>query len=182
MSPRPSWVDQALKGRVVEVDVGRLLAEGVSPFMPIMGALEEAGLDGALVLRAPFDPLPIRSVLADKDVACFAEMTAPGAWRVICRRGAFDGVVVPRLSELLGAKLWREDDRAHIDVRGLPPPEPARAILSLIETVEAPREIIAHLDRDPVFLYPEIEARGWTAAPIPSEAGVVRLRLLAPKA
>jgi hypothetical protein len=37
--------------------------------------------------------------------------------------------------------------------------------------------VIAHLDRDPVMLYPELAQLGWEAEPIEGEPGEVRLRL-----
>jgi hypothetical protein len=50
----------------------------------------------------------------------------------------------------------------HIDVRGLSPPEPMVAILGLIDRGEAGNALTAHLDREPIFLYPELEDRGWS--------------------
>jgi hypothetical protein len=49
----------------------------------------------------------------------------------------------------------------HLDVRGLEPPEPMVAILRLIDGGEVENVLIAHLDREPVFLYPELDERGW---------------------
>jgi hypothetical protein len=60
-----------------------------------------------------------------------------------------------------GSRVWRSDDGLHIDVRGLPPPEPAVAILQLLDSGEVEGALIAHLDREPVFLFPELDDRGW---------------------
>jgi hypothetical protein len=49
----------------------------------------------------------------------------------------------------------------HVDVRGLEPPEPMVEILKLIDTGEVDSVLIAHLDREPIFLYPELDDRGW---------------------
>ena len=49
----------------------------------------------------------------------------------------------------------------HLDVRGLEPPEPMVAILRLIDGGEIENVLIVHLDREPVFLYPELDERGW---------------------
>jgi hypothetical protein len=37
--------------------------------------------------------------------------------------------------------------------------------------------VIAHLEREPVFLYPELAERGWSHALVPGEPGEVRLVL-----
>ncbi len=75
-------------------------------------------------------------------------------------------------------KQWPEGEVWHIDVRGLPPPEPFVAIVRLIEgeARHAP-EVIVHHERDPVFLYPELAERGWAAQRIEGEPGEFRLRL-----
>ncbi len=58
--------------------------------------------------------------------------------------------------------MWRADDALHIDVRGLDPPEPMVTILRAIDSGEADALLIAHLDREPIFLYPELDDRGWS--------------------
>lgn len=71
---------------------------------------------------------------------------------------------------------WREAQTVHIDVRGMVPPQPMVAILRLVRSTP-PAHIVAHLDRDPVMLYPELAELGWEALPMPGEAGEVRLLL-----
>ncbi|HET9717898.1 MAG TPA: DUF2249 domain-containing protein [Pseudolabrys sp.] len=60
------------------------------------------------------------------------------------------------------ARIWRTAEAVHIDVRGLDPPEPMIAILQAIDGGEVDGVLIAHLDREPIFLYPELDERGWT--------------------
>ena len=79
-------------------------------------------------------------------------------------------------------RRWRDADGEHIDVRGLAAPQPLVAIVRLLEEIESARRpgaVIAHLDRDPLMLYPELAQRGWLAQPLPATAGeAVRLRLV----
>ena len=74
-------------------------------------------------------------------------------------------------------KRWTDEDGLHIDVRGLPPPEPLVAILALLRGMQDPIPVIVHHDRDPVMLYPELADIGWGAVRIASPPGEVRLRL-----
>ncbi len=60
-----------------------------------------------------------------------------------------------------GSRLWHEADGLHIDVCGLELPQPAITILGLIDSGEAGATLTAHLDREPISLYPELEQRGW---------------------
>lgn len=48
-----------------------------------------------------------------------------------------------------------------VDVRGLPPCQPMERILACLETLPAGARLRAVLDRDPVFLYPILDERGW---------------------
>jgi len=71
--------------------------------------------------------------------------------------------------------IWRTPEAVHIDVRGLQPPEPMVAILWMLDFGEVGSVVIAHLDREPIFLYPELDERGWcykiVPPPLRGEAG-----------
>jgi hypothetical protein len=74
-------------------------------------------------------------------------------------------------------RRWVEADGIHIDVRGLPPPEPLVAILALVRGVSDATPVIVHHERDPLWLYPELSEIGWRAERIDAGPGEVRLRL-----
>jgi len=75
-------------------------------------------------------------------------------------------------------RRWRDAAGEHIDVRGLPPPQPLVAILRLVlEQGPSGAAVIVHHDRDPLLLYPELAQIGWQAERLPSAAGSVLLRL-----
>ena len=83
-----------------------------------------------------------------------------------------------------GSRKWRTTEVIHIDVRGLPPPQPAVETLQLVDSEEADAVLTARLDHEPIFLYPELDDRGWTYQIIPASCGdaacedEVRLRLV----
>lgn len=75
-------------------------------------------------------------------------------------------------------RRWRDAQGEHIDVRGLPRPQPLVAILRLLHTWPADAgDLIAHFERDPLGLYPELAEIGWGATPLPSDDSAVLLRL-----
>jgi hypothetical protein len=61
-----------------------------------------------------------------------------------------------------GAEIWQTADGLHLDVRGLEPPQPMVKILRLIDSGAVHDVLIVHLDREPIFLYPELDDRGWS--------------------
>jgi hypothetical protein len=73
---------------------------------------------------------------------------------------------------------WQADDGWHIDVRGLPPPQPFVAIVRLLEQLPVGAgTVIVHHERDPLLLYPELAERGWSAQRVPVQGDEFRLRL-----
>jgi hypothetical protein len=68
-------------------------------------------------------------------------------------------------------RKWRAEDAVHIDVRGLDPPEPMVAILQAIDSGEVDGILVAYLDREPIFLYPELDDRGWSHELMQSSCG-----------
>jgi hypothetical protein len=81
-------------------------------------------------------------------------------------------------------ELWRTAEGTHLDVRDLDPPQPMVKILTLIDAGEADDVLIVHLDREPIFLYPELDDRGWSHEIVPAACGdpacedEIRLRLV----
>ena len=56
------------------------------------------------------------------------------------------------------------EQRVLLDNRGLSPPEPMLRILSALEALPSGGEIVAQMDRRPIFLFPELDERGCTYA------------------
>ncbi len=83
-----------------------------------------------------------------------------------------------------GAEMWQTSEDVHLDVRGLEPPQPMVRILGLIDSGEAGDVLIVHLDREPIFLYPELDDRGWSYEIVAAACGdpacedEVRLQLI----
>jgi hypothetical protein len=83
-----------------------------------------------------------------------------------------------------GSRLWTTPDGVHLNVRGLECPAPMVQTLGLIERGDVGNVIIVHLDQEPLFLYPELDDRGWSHEVISSSCGdpscedEVRLRLV----
>jgi hypothetical protein len=59
-------------------------------------------------------------------------------------------------------RMWRTADAVHLDLRGLEPPESAAAILGTIDAGGVDCALVAHVDSEPIMLYPELEERGWS--------------------
>jgi uncharacterized protein (DUF2249 family) len=81
------------------------------------------------------------------------------------------------VSEPPRPRQWREGADVHLDLRGLSPPQPLVSILRLLHALDRGTDLVVHLDRDPVMLYPELQAFERTAQSLAGDPGEVRLRL-----
>ena len=70
-----------------------------------------------------------------------------------------------------GPRIWQTADGLHMDLRGLEPPEPMIAVLQAIDGDEVDMALIARFDREPIFLDPELDDRGWGHELLPSSGG-----------
>ncbi|MGE5504785.1 MAG: DUF2249 domain-containing protein [Actinomycetota bacterium] len=173
----PEWL--ALAMDVPAFDVRPALAQGGDPFSAIMERAEGVGFGGVFVVDAPFNPSPLRRILAGCGFSSFGRKLAEGHWRVYFHRDGGAAWEADAEVEVMpeGAMAWREEDGIHIDVRRLQPPQPMVAILRLIEGLSEPCPIIVHHDREPRYLAPELAERGWAIVRTESEFANIRLWL-----
>jgi hypothetical protein len=170
----PAWLASA-DARIAEtLDVRPVLAAGGEPFSLIMAAAKRVPAGGVLLLVAPFDPAPLKKVLGKQGFESYSRPRASDHWQVYFHRTSRDAAAAEGGGP---ARTWLEDGESHIDVRGLPAPQPMLAILGLIDGDPALDALVVHHDREPHFLYPELADRGWTYAPLDGDPGEVRLRL-----
>lgn len=58
-------------------------------------------------------------------------------------------------------KSWRDADGLHVDTRGLEPPDPMVAIVWHMQQPDEQGPIMVYLERNPVYLFPELSEHGW---------------------
>lgn len=173
----PGWLAMALDAPVL--DVRPALAAGEDPFGLIMDRVDGIDFGGFLVIDAPFNPSPLRRVLAARGFSSYGRRLSSGYWRVFFHMdGGQDwdrDAEVDVLPE--GALAWPEDDGLHIDVRKLTPPLPMLAILRMIDGHPELSGLVVHHERLPHFLIPELAERGWQVSRTEEDFADVRLWL-----
>ncbi len=176
-SPPPAWLAQALD--LTPFDARPLVAAGEDPLTVLMGRAEAVMPGGFLVIDAPFNPSPLRRLLAGQGFSSYGTRLSPSHWRVSFHRdGAADwqrDADIEMLPE--GALAWPEEDGLHVDVRKLPPPQPMLAILRLLDGPPPLATLVVHHDRMPHYLLPELAERGWRIHHMTEAAFDIRLWL-----
>jgi uncharacterized protein (DUF2249 family) len=171
-APRPASLDALDEGARLDLDVRGVLAAGDEPFAQIMSAVEQLGPGGALVLRTPFEPRPLYAVLGRRGFAHWTERHAADDWTVWFWREpgeAGPGAVPAPPAPAVGTTT--------LDVRGLEPPQPMVLVLERLEALAENVTLEVLHDRRPLFLYPQLDERGFTYATDEPAPGVVRIRI-----
>lgn len=124
---------------IVEADVREDLRAGREPFQRIMAARAEVPDEGALVVRATFEPAPLYRVMGKAGWAHHTERLADDDWRV-----------------------WFYRDIPVLDVREMDPPEPLAHTLNAAAELPPGGYLVQLNVRVPQFLLPKLTDQGFT--------------------
>jgi len=162
------------ESRVIRVDVREDIRRGHEPLAKIMRAVEHLGTDQVLLLRAPFEPTPLYALLGKRGFGHTTERQGPDDWWVWFHRElAHPSPTSPPTGPADAAASHR--DELLLDVRRLEPPEPMLRVLEALDRLPPGARLVVHHDRRPVFLYPQLEGRGFAHETDEPEPGLVRI-------
>jgi uncharacterized protein (DUF2249 family) len=153
--------------REVLLDAREDIRRGVEPFARIMAAVDVLGEGEVLVLRVPFEPRPLYAVLARRGLAHEAERRAADDWWIRFRRAAPAEPGAPTAAP--------DEPTTTLDVRGLEPPQPMARILGALDGLAPGARLVVLHERRPMFLYPQLDARGLAHHTDEPEPGLVRI-------
>ena len=156
------------EARRIHLDVREDIRRGQEPFARIMAAVKALAADQVLVLRAPFEPIPLYEVLGKRGLTHWTEQHAADDWSVWFYRGS-----APRTTP--SPEPAPTTGRRVLDVRGLEPPQPMVRVLEEVDRLGAGAELEVHHDRRPLFLYPQLDDRGFLHETDEPEPGLVRI-------
>jgi uncharacterized protein (DUF2249 family) len=175
---QPGWLSTEPNARL---DVRPLIQQGGDPFQEIMAITAKLKPGQVLEIDAPFDPVPLRRILSERGFAHHGQNAGPDHWRIRFlreREACADDAPPVSCGSNQPGRSWREEDGLHVDVRGLNPPAPMLAVISLLESGSAGGHMIVHFEREPLYLYPELAERGWTWRRLTGKENEVRLELV----
>ena len=149
------------------LDVRAELRKGGEPLPNILKAVGSLAPGQALRLIAPFEPVPLYAALGRKGFTHTATRRSDGHWEVLFVPGGAPSAAEPPANR----DCWPQP-RMFLDNRGLQPPEPMVRILEALEQLGPGQVIEALNERDPLFLYPELQARGAAIRAERTDAGI----------
>lgn len=167
---RPAPLADLPEDRRVHLDVREEIGAGREPFPRIMTAVKLLGADQVLVLRTPFEPLPLYEVLGRRGFGHWTERGARGDWSVWFFRDA-----VPAADSIPEPVPASRGARVVLDVRGLEPPHPMVRVLQEAERLPMGSVLEVRHERRPIFLYPQLDERGFAHETDEPEPGLIRI-------
>lgn len=177
MANRPEALDRLSAADQVHLDVREDIRRGQEPFARIMAAVKALAPEQALVVRAPFEPVPLVAALGKRGFAHWAEQRAPDDWTVwFYREPSAPASAVTGTRPSASA----DGDATVLDVRGLEPPEPMVQILERLDTLAAGQRFVVLHERRPMLLYPQLDQRGFLHDTEELEPGLVRIVIRRP--
>ena len=161
------------------LDVRDDIARGGEPLQRIIAAVDALGPDETLVLRVPFEPLPLYRVLGARGFRHRAERRAPGDWWVwFWREGSAPTPAPPASAPADAAPPANAAGRVvHLDVRGIEPPGPMVRVLEALDRLASSDRLEVLHERRPLFLYPQLDARGFCHTTDEPEPGLIRIAI-----
>jgi uncharacterized protein (DUF2249 family) len=169
---RPEPLRRVGAANEVHLDVREDIRRDQEPFAKIMATVKALGAEQVLVLRSPFEPVPLLAALGKRGFAHWIEQSAPDDWTVWFYRepsAAENAVQVATV----GAPADR--DTVVVDVRGLEPPEPMVRVLGRLDMLRPGQRLVVLHERRPMLLYPQLDERGFAHETDEPEPGVVRI-------
>jgi uncharacterized protein (DUF2249 family) len=162
------------ESRQHHIDVREDIRRGQEPFARIMAAVKSLGADHALIVRTPFEPIPLYDVLGKRGFAHWAESRAEDDWSVWFYRESAD---IPGVAAAgtRGEATARSERTVTIDVRGLEPPHPMVRVLERLESLGPGQVLEVIHERRPLFLYPQLDDRGFSHETDEPQPGVIRI-------
>lgn len=142
-----------------ELDVRPMLRAGEEPFQPIMDAVGALAPGESLRLLAPFRPVPLFSVMANRGYAASDRPLDGGDWEVLFSPVAGMQADAGLATGSSPSALSWGDPIEELDLVDLEPPEPMVRILEALEDLKPGDVLFALLAREPVFLFPELAKR-----------------------
>ncbi len=160
------------------LDVRPELRHGGEPLPRILQAVAQLEPDQPLRLLTTFEPIPLYAVLGRKGFGHIATCHGKGEWEILFAPGDPPqndaGKPHSAPAHIASAAAW-PPPKVLLDSRGLQPPEPMIRILDALEHLAAGEVLEAINEREPMFLYPELEARGAAIEVVKQADGGVRL-------
>ena len=80
--PVPAWLAGFDSGAATLIDVRPILGEGREPISDVLTAADALPQSGGLIILAPFNPAPLRSLLHERGFATYGRRLGEGRWTI----------------------------------------------------------------------------------------------------
>jgi len=157
------------------LDVREVLRSGGEPLPSILRFIETVPAGKTWRLIATFEPIPLLRLMETRGYSHQATRLPDGDWEVVFSPRDVQEAKAPTASTDALPQSPPHRPAKSLDNRGLPPPEPMVRVLEALNNLAAEAVLEVLNDRVPVFLLPELAARGYAVTSEDLTEGGVRL-------
>lgn len=185
LSKAPEAVKAIPATNIVDLDVRPILQSGGEPFSEIMAAADKVPeTNGALKLRATFEPKPLFRVLGGKGFKYWIEFGEGDDWMIWFYREGDASAEMPKVLDAtlsqfpeLPKRLKTSEHDWALDVREMMPPEPMEMTLAVLSQLPKEARLVQINQRVPQFLIPLLAERGLVHRVLKEEPNEVRIEI-----
>lgn len=141
------------------LDVRPHLARGEEPFAAIMAAADALEPDQPLRLLAPFRPVPLFAVMANRGFTTEEHPLPDGVWEVIFAPVGAEPEVGLAPGSAPGAGGWPEPADG-LDLAGTAMPQAEKRIFGALRGLAPGEVLFVLLDDEPAALFPQLAIQG----------------------
>ncbi|WP_423146013.1 DUF2249 domain-containing protein [Rubrolithibacter danxiaensis] len=154
--------------KITELDVRPVLSQNQDPLKLILATVKDFKAGECLKLINSFEPVPLINLLGKKGFSYFSEQPEPHVFISYFTKGfqvhgaLADNVAETHQDPAFEEKLSKFAGKIqHADVRELNMPQPMVVILEKLEHLPEDEALFVRHKKKPVFLFPELDARGF---------------------
>lgn len=143
------------------LDVREDLRSGTEPLPRILEFVRGLPPGDPWRLRATFEPIPLLRMMEGKGYSATATRLGESDWEVLFTPGNSPSRRREMPSTEPSSKVPEGLSVVSVDNRGLMPPEPMIRVLTSLDAMAEGELLEVMNDREPLFLYPELQNRGY---------------------
>ena len=156
------------------LDVRNDIRSGREPFGKIMQLVSGLQVGDQLLLLAPFEPVPLYGVLAQRGFSHETKPIGGGEFEVRFTRDAIGQSTPSAVAPApmgVSHRVCPGKQVVDVDARGLEPPQPLVKILEALASLPLDAWLRARTDRRPMHLYAQLSERGFAGESEPQPDG-----------
>ncbi len=169
------------KNKLITLDVRADIKDGRDPLKKILNTVRSLSAGDTLEIINSFDPLPLKTLLAQKGFSHFSKQKQSNIFHTYFKRSAADTPLFNQKNQFVTSTAFEQilksydKDLLSVDVRMMEMPQPMITILNTADMLQANQALYVKHKKVPVHLLPELYKRGFDCVITETDINDVKL-------